>query len=306
MLGNGAYGMGHRLGINLGFAINRYVEPEVWSRIVGEDLGLRSVQFVADLLNPFWPEAYIQSQTERILSATKQYDVAVESLFTSAFTRVNHLMSPDEDARRFWLLWFKRFLGLGAKLGARSLGSHFGILTVQDYEDPGRREALIEEGVKGWQELSFHARELGYECLIFEPMSVPREMANTVAETKSLLDRVNAHSGVPLRVCLDVGHAPHPDERDPYPWIEQLAHLSPVIHLQQTVLHKSNHAPFTPETNREGLIKAERVLECVKKAGGADCLFAFEISHREHYDTEFRILPDLRESVRYWREFIKE
>ncbi|MHB1153431.1 MAG: sugar phosphate isomerase/epimerase family protein [Eubacteriales bacterium] len=298
--------MSFRLGTNLGFAINKYIEPEVWSKIVAEDLELNYVQFVADLLNPFLPKEYICTQTDRIINAVNHYGIKIESLFTSAFTRVNHLMNPDEEARKIWLNWFKAFLDIGAKFGAKNLGSHFGILTFRDYDDPGRREFVIEQGVKGWQELSFYAKELGYESLIFEPMSVPREMANTVAETKALLDRVNAHCGVPMRVCLDVGHAPHPNERDPYPWIEQLADVSPVIHLQQTVLHKSNHAPFTAEANKDGIIKGEKVMECVKKSGCTDSFFAFEISHREHFDSEFKIIGDLKESVKYWRRFIAE
>jgi sugar phosphate isomerase/epimerase len=117
---------------------------------------------------------------------------------------------------------------------------------------------------------------------------------------------VNAHSGVPLKVCLDVGHAPHPSQRDPYPWIEELAAVSPVIHLQQTVLHKSNHAPFTVENNKTGIINREKIMETVKKAGCIDALFAFEISHREHWDTDFRIIQDLKESVDYFRAVIKE
>jgi len=248
----------------------------------------------------------VEDQIKRIQSSAQYYGIEIESLFTSAFTRVNHLMNPDEAARKIWREWFKRFLEIGAKLGAKNLGSHFGILTFQDYNDPSRREFIIEEGVKGWQELSFYAKDLGYESLIFEPMSVPREMANTVAQTKELMDRVNANCGVPMRICLDVGHAPHPDERDPYPWIEQLSAVSPVIHLQQPVLHKSNHAPFTAEHNQSGLIKGEKVMECIKKAGCTDSLLAFEISHREHYDTEFRIVQDLKESVKYWRQFISE
>ncbi|GAA0254677.1 sugar phosphate isomerase/epimerase [Muricomes sp. OA1] len=296
--------MSYRLGINLGFAINKYIEPEVWSKIVAEELELRYVQFVADLLNPFLPETYVESQIKRIKDAVKFYDIRVESLFTSAFTRVNHFMHPDEEARKIWLEWFKSYLRIGSELGAKNCGSHFGILTFHDYEDPDRREFIIEEAVKGWQTLSFYAKELGYECLIFEPMSVPREMANTIADTKELMDRVNANCGVPMKVCLDIGHAPDPKERDPYPWIQALAGVSPVIHLQQTVLNKSNHAPFTEENNRTGIIKAEKVMECVKQAGCKDSLFAFEISHREHYDTEFRIIQDLKESVKYWKPYI--
>ncbi|WP_010261825.1 sugar phosphate isomerase/epimerase family protein [Treponema primitia] len=298
--------MSYRLGINLGFAINKYPEPEVWTRVVRKDLGLRYVQLVADIINPFWPKDYIESQIKRIGIAIKEYDIVVESLFTSAFTRVNHLMSPDPEARQFWLDWFKRFLDIGQRFGAKNAGSHFGIMTFDTYDNGDKQKYILDEAVKGWQELSFYAKEQGYECLIFEPMSVPREMANTIEETKELLARVNAHSGAPLKVCLDVGHAPHPDQRDPYPWIEQLAPVSPIIHLQQTVLHKSNHAPFTEEANKTGIITRERVMDTVKKSGATDVLFAFEISHREHWDTEFRIIRDLKESVDYFRPLITE
>ncbi|MDR0602093.1 MAG: sugar phosphate isomerase/epimerase, partial [Treponema sp.] len=185
-------------------------------------------------------------------------------------------------------------------------GSHFGIMTFDTYNDPEKRKFILDEAVRGWQELSFYAKDLGYECLLFEPMSVPREMANTIEETRELLDAVNARCGAPLRVCLDVGHAPHPSQRDPYPWLESLAALSPVIHLQQTVLHKSNHAPFTAEANRTGIITREKVMDAVKKSGCTDALFAFEISHREHWDTDFRIIEDLKESAAYFRPVIPE
>jgi sugar phosphate isomerase/epimerase len=282
------------------------MEPEVWAGIVSRDLGLGYVQFVADLLNPFWPADYIDDQIARINGAVRDNGIRVESIFTSAFTRVNHLMHPDAEARKFWLAWFKCFLEIGRQLGAKNAGSHFGIMTFGTYDNPDKRRYILEEGVKGWQELSFYAKETGYDCLIFEPMSVPREMANTIEETKELLSLVNAHCGVPLKLCLDVGHAPHPSQRDPYPWIEQLAAESPVIHLQQTVLHKSNHAPFTEETNKTGIIVREKIMEAVKKSGCIDALFAFEISHREHWDTDFSIIGDLKKSVDYFRPLIPE
>jgi sugar phosphate isomerase/epimerase len=295
-----------KLGINLGFAVNRYIEPEVWTKIVGEELDLRYVQFVADLLNPFLPKEYVSSQIARIKVAINEYDIKVDGLFTSAYTRVNHLMHPDKEAREIWLNWFKGLIDIGAELGAKNCGSHFGILTFDSYNNLQKREFLIEEGVKNWQKLTFYAQEKGYEALVFEPMSVPREMANTIKETKELMNRVNANCGVPMKICLDVGHAPHPDERDPYPWVEQLGNDSPVVHLQQTVLNKSNHAPFTEETNKDGIIKAEKIIAALEKSGCKESLLAFEIGHREHYDSEFRIIQDLKASVNYWRNFIKE
>ena len=292
-----------KLGTNLGFAVNRYIEPEIWAKIVAKDLGLSSVQFVADLLNPFLPDDYINKMTGRIVNSVKEYGISVDSMFTSAYTRVNHLMHPDGDAREIWLNWFRRFLDIGQKFGAKTSGSHFGILTFDGF---GRNyEFLVEEGVKNWRKLTFHAKELGYDSLIFEPMSVPREMAHTIPEAKELMDRVNAHCGVPMRLCLDVGHAPHPDYRDPYPWIEQLGRYSPIIHIQQTVLNKSNHAPFTAEQNKTGIITGEKLLNAMEKSGLDETILMFEISHREHYDTEFKIIEDLKESAEYWRQWIK-
>ena len=61
------------LGINTGFAVNRYAEPEEWVRIVGEDLGLHVVQFTADMLNPDLPGKILHHQCRRILSACRSH-----------------------------------------------------------------------------------------------------------------------------------------------------------------------------------------------------------------------------------------
>ena len=293
-----------KLGTNLGFATNRYQEPEVWAKIVRDDLGLSSVQFVADLLNPFLPEEYINAQITRIRESIKRYDLTVDSIFTSTYTRVNHLLNPDKEAREIWLNWLKKMFEIGAKLGCKTGGSHFGIMTFNSFEN--HYDYILEEGVKGWQKLSFYAKELGYEKLIFEPMSVPREMGNTIGESKRLMDMVNADCGIPMEVCLDIGHAPHPDERDPYPWIVDLGAVSPIIHIQQTVLHKSNHSPFTEEYNKSGLIQGDLVMEALAKSGCEETILMFEISHREHWDTEFRIIQDLAESANYWRRWVTD
>ncbi|WP_138755526.1 sugar phosphate isomerase/epimerase family protein [Paenibacillus sinopodophylli] len=293
------------LGINLGFAINKYVEPEVWTRIVAEDLGIKYVQFVADLLNVFLPPDIVDRQVERINTCTQKHDLAITSTFTSVFTRVNHFMHPDADTRKAWLNWFKRFADISVQMGARTTGSHFGILTFADYDDVRRREYMIEEGIKNWQELSWYCKELGMEYLNFEPMSIPREMANTVEDTKELLARLNDGAGIPFKVCLDVGHAPHPNDRDPYRWVRELGSVSPIIHIQQTEKDHSRHWPFTEEYNKLGIIHGEPLIEAIEQSGATDAEIIFELSHREAWSTEFRIIQDHVESVNYWRQFIK-
>jgi len=295
-----------KLGMNLGFAINKYVEPEVWSRLVAEEMGVRNVQLVADLLNVFLPDDYVLRQVERINASTQRYGLNVTSTFTSAFTRVNHFMHPDAAARRIWLEWFKKFAKASVALGAKSTGSHFGILTFTDFDDVKRREFVIEEALKLWKELSWYCRDLGMDYLTFEPMSIPREMANTVEDTKELLERLNDGAGLPFKVCLDVGHAPHPDDRDPYRWVRELGRVSPIIHIQQTELNHSRHWPFTEEYNALGIIHGEKLLEAIEQSGAEEAELVFELSHREAWSTEFRIVQDHKESVDYWRQFVKD
>jgi len=98
-----------KLGMNCGFAINRFPEPEVWLRIVGKDLGLRYAQFVADLLNPFLPDEVINQEIAKLKKNAAKYEVKIDTTFTSTFTRVNHLMHPDELQRKVWFNWWKRW-----------------------------------------------------------------------------------------------------------------------------------------------------------------------------------------------------
>jgi sugar phosphate isomerase/epimerase len=294
------------LGINTGFAINRFPEPEQWARIVTEELQLSSVQLVADLLNPFWPSPVIEAEVARIQNAVCRYGITIHSLMTSAFTRVNHLLHPHLESRQAWSEWFRSFADLAARLGARAVGSHFGILSVHDALDPARYRERVDEGIRRWQELSFYARDVGLEYIYFETMSIPREMAHTIAEAKELHARVNEHAGVPMVYCLDVGHAPHPDERDPYLWLRELGCDTRIVHLQQTEAGKSRHWPFVSPYNEVGIIDPTRVIDALCEAGAGDILLAFEISHRESFEQDSRVVDDLKASAAYWRRFLPQ
>jgi len=296
----------YHLGINCGFAINRFPEPEVWMPLVRERFGLDCVQFVADLLNPLWPRAILQDQVRTILDLGDRLGVRVQSTFTSAFTRINHLMHPDPSQRGMWLDWFKTFATLSANLGAECMGSHFGIMSVRDWEDPHRRRQRVDDAVAAWQEIARHGREAGLRYLIFEPMSCPRENGWTIEESQELLDRVNQKAAIPMHICLDLGHAPHPDQRDPYEWLERLGPVSPVIHLQQTEAGHSRHWPFTPTYNQAGIIRAERVLSILDRCGLEDVWLYLEISHRERWPDDTQVADDLAASAAWWREALRK
>jgi len=292
------------LGTNLCFAINRFPEPEVWARLVSKHMGLHSVQLVSDLLHPFWPEEVLEHQTAAIRKATARYGIEIHSLMTGTFSRTNHLMFPQEDLRALWLGFFRRFVDLGIALGAHSVGSHFGILSVYDVSHVDRYRRRVDEAVRLWQALSYYARERGLEYLYFEPMSVPREMGYTISQARELYERVNADAGVPVLLCLDVGHAPHPIDRDPYAWLEALGAHAPLVHLQQTETGYSRHWPFTAEYNAQGIVDPQRVLQTLASQGREDVWLGFEILHRERYEQEAQVIPDHVASARYWRQFL--
>ena len=106
-----------RLGINAGFATNRFPEPEVWLKIVGKELGLKYVQFVVDLLNPFLPPQVIEHKIIKVKASALKYEVKIDTTFTSTFTRVNHLMHPDALQRKVWFDWFRGWFEISAQLG---------------------------------------------------------------------------------------------------------------------------------------------------------------------------------------------
>ena len=106
------------------------------------------------------------------------------------------------------------------------------------------------------------------------------------------------------------------DERDddPYAWLQELGAYSPIIHLQQTNGRTSSHAPFTSETNREGIISPRSVLEALKKSYTMPedptmppktdrITLAFEI-FISNVKYPHDALDELKESVQYWKQYI--
>ncbi len=296
------------LGINTGFAVNRYSEPEEWTRVVG-DLGLRAVQLTADLLNPDLPGAVLHDHVRRIRAGCDAAGCAVTSTFTGAFTRVNHLAHPDAAVREHWIGWFQRFVDLSVDLGARSMGSHFGIFTRKDDRDPARRAERRAQNIEGWHRIADYAMAKGLEFLSWEPMSITREQGETLAACRSLQDDVSAGAPLPFRICLDVDHgdlaSPDPRDTDPYAWLSTFAADSSFVHLKQSSANKGGHWPFTAAHNADGRIDPARVVDTLSEHGAPDDLeLLLELSFREREPADSTVEEALAESVAFWRPVV--
>ena len=296
------------LGLNTGFALNRYTTPEQWIPLLRDELEIDRVQFTADLLNPSMPEKLVTKIAEHTRSLAEQYGIIIESAFTSAFTRVNHFSRPDEDIRNYWINWFKKFVDVAVLLGANSVGSHFGILTVPDLKNLEIRKIRFQQNVDCWKRIAEYGKTIGLEYLTWETMSIPREYGETIKEARRIQDHLNQEDmAIPMLICLDVDHgdvsSPNPNDTDPYVWLKTFGSETPQVHLKQSLLNKGGHWPFTPENNAQGKVHPNKVIEALKQGGAQKVSFFLELSFREREPFESRMIDDLKQSIEYWRPY---
>lgn len=296
------------LGINTGFALNRFPMPEDWVPLVAEEFGLRVVQLTADLINPSLPDSIIDDQIQRLKALCKKHNVEIRHTFTGAFTRVNHLAHPDPAVRQYWLNWFYRFVDISCQLGAENMGSHLGIFSVSDNNDPRKKSERFAHVVDGWQKIASYGAKRGLKYLTWEPMSIAREMGETISEAQRIQKAVNENMAIPMRLCLDVDHgdvaSPDARDTDPYSWLQVLAKDSPILHLKQTYTNKGGHWPFVPEYNALGKILPDRLLTVLEESGVKEMTLLLELSFKEREPYESRVIHDIKTSVDYWKPFV--
>src|SRR5215469_16402812 len=124
-------------GINLSFAVKRWVEPEVWTELVSRQLELRLVQFTYDLLDPWWPAASRNAMAARVHRATADWGLEIESAFSGlANYCFDGLLHPEAEGRSASLEWWKRAFDVAAAVGASASGGPLGGLSIADSRDP--------------------------------------------------------------------------------------------------------------------------------------------------------------------------
>ena len=292
------------LGINTGFAVNRYPEAMEWARVISE-AGVKNVQLTADILNVSLPEDIVNIQKKKIIAACERYDLKITSCFTGAFTRVNHLAHPDEEIRNYWVAWFKRFAKLTRDLECTTFGSHFGIFSMMDDRDSERRSLRRSQNIARWHEIADYSENLGIKQIIWEPMSISREQGETISECERLHRDVNENAPIPFKICLDVDHgdlsSSNPRDTDPYYWLETFAKESPIVHLKQSSKNKGGHWPFTEEYNKNGKIRPLDVLAALNNGGASEVEFILELSFKEREPHDSLVIDSLKKSVEFWK-----
>lgn len=234
------------LGLNLASATKRWPEPEAWTALVRDELGLDLVQFSYDLLDPWWPEPERSRQAERVRAAAEAAGVRIHSAQIGfAGYSFNMLVGPDPDLRRLAERWWERAIDVAAGIGAGAMGGPVGALSVRSAVAAGEREARYQELLDVLLRLAGRAADAGLEALLVEPTPLAREIPSTIEEARRLADDLRDRAAVPLRYVLDVGHAMYRplygDAARLRPWLDGLRDEIGVLHLQNTDFRSDSH-----------------------------------------------------------------
>jgi D-erythrulose 1-phosphate 3-epimerase len=288
--------------------VNRFAEPHVLIRTLGEDVGIGRIQLTHEFINPAWPAPIVRRLTDEMAQSCATFGVKITSMMTGPYGRLNHFGHPDPEVRQYYVDWFKRLADIAADLGCPAIGTQFAILTYRDYDDPDRRNDRMREAVDCWRAVADHGERRGLQFLFWEPMSVGRELGHTIQATidlQDLLDR--AEFAIPLKAMVDIDHgdvsSSDPADTDPYSWARTFAARSPIIHIKQSSANKGGHWPFVAEHNRGGRVEPEKLLAAIRAGGGGGNELCMEFAFREREPADRNVIAMSRESVDFWRPY---
>ena len=297
------------LSLNTNPLVNRFAEPADLIETTARDLRIRDLQLTHEFINPSWPAPVIRRLTRDMDRACQRTGVRCTSGMTGPYGRLNHFGHPDADVRRYYVDWFKTFADIIADLGGRSVGTQFAIFTYKDYDDPARRENLIQIAIDCWAEVAEHAKSAGLDYVYWEPMSVGREFGETIDEALKLQNRLTAADmAVPMWMMADIDHgdvtSSNPDDTDPYAWARAVPKVSPIIHIKQSMMDKSGHRPFTAEFNAKGAIQPDPLLQAFAEGGAVDNEICLELSFKEREPNDRQVIDQIAESIAFWAPYI--
>jgi sugar phosphate isomerase/epimerase len=293
------------LGVNLGYAVNRYPEPHDWVETV-KTIGIKRIQFVADLLNPVLPQSIRERKIAQIKELCSSNNLAIESAFTGAFTRVNHFGSEDEELREYWLKWFLEYAKQMSQLGVTSIGGHPGILSLKNDSDSDLRRKRMLNISEYWVRLFARIEHLGISTILWEPMSISREIGHTISDALFFQELLESQGGNSFKICLDLDHgdleSKCASDRNPIEWIRKFGDRIGSLHLKQTMPDRRRHMSFTPENNMKGTVVASEILSALEASSVNSLTMYLELGFKERNPDDRNAVLENALSVNYWKE----
>ena len=299
--------MKYILSLNTGFAVNRFTDFEDLATTISNKFKINNLQFTADLLNPSLPDKIYFKEAENILKIFKSHNILIDSTFTGAFTRLNHLAHTNTDIQEYWISWFKKFVDFTSIVGAESMGSHLGILSYKENNNLTLKKNRLQTLISNWHKVAEYAEKKGLKFISWEPMSISREFGETIQECKLIQKSLNKNSPLEFKICYDVDHgdlmSKNSDDINPYKWLEEFSSDICYIHLKQSTKNKGGHWPFIDKYNKVGKIKPKEIIRKLEELS-INVPLILELSFKEREPNDSLVIDHVSESINYWKNFI--
>jgi sugar phosphate isomerase/epimerase len=295
-----------RLGINLCFALKRLTEPEEWAEFVRADLGLDTVQFTFDLLDPWWPEVHRGTLIRRVRAAAEARGLAIESACAGRTHYIPaRLLDPDPAARSIARRWWRRACDVAGELGATAVGGPLGRLSSPEAADlaglPADRYHDLLDSIEA---ITGHAAAAGLREFLIEPVPLAREFPSTITQCQQLLDGLRGRCPIPAGFTLDIGRAVFEPRYGPQAsaeaWIGALGPNILMLRVDNTARRGDPGWGWPHEQGRMGLAPVSASI----RAAGLDGIPTIVQVCPRFEDDDEQVRQALTASVAYCRQYL--
>lgn len=267
-----------KLGLNLSFAVKRWIEPEKLARLIKYDFGVEHIQFTWDLIDPWWPEEQRRIMAQDYKTAFERAGVTVDATFGGlASYSYAHLLAPSKIQREIAFSFFKRAIDLTIELGADVMGTPVGGMSYDDSRNPERREVLYREMLQYIRKLAEYGKTRDLKEIHIEATPLITEFPHSPQVSVQMMKDLEG-TEIPVKLLIDWGHALYKpllkEEADIHLWFQQCAPYIGAIHLQQTDGLLDRHWDFT---HKDGIITPELIKSAVQKANLEDITQYLEV-----------------------------
>ncbi len=264
-------------GLNLSFAVKRWLDPVQLADMIKHDFGIDHVQFTWDLIDPWWPQEQRDVMAKQYREAFANAGVAIDATFGGlASYSYAHLLAPARAQREAALIFFKRAADLTADMGAAVMGTPVGGMTYDEARNPVKRTERYQDMLEALRELAAYAKTKGLQEIHIEATPLITEFPHSPEVSVQMMKDLEG-TAIPVRLLVDWGHALYrpllKEEVDIDLWFKKCAPYIGSIHLQQTDGLWDRHWDFT----REGMITPELIRRATKDAGLEDIMQYLEV-----------------------------
>ncbi len=264
-------------GLNLSFAVKRWLDPVQLADMIKHDFGIDHVQFTWDLIDPWWPQEQRDVMAKQYREAFANAGVAIDATFGGlASYSYAHLLAPARAQREAALIFFKRAADLTADMGAAVMGTPVGGMTYDEARNPVKRTERYQDMLEALRELAAYAKTKGLQEIHIEATPLITEFPHSPEVSVQMMKDLEG-TAIPVRLLVDWGHALYrpllKEEADIDLWFKKCAPYIGSIHLQQTDGLWDRHWDFT----REGMITPELIRRATKDAGLEDIMQYLEV-----------------------------